>query len=505
MDPPVWADVANKRLACVDLPALPLQLLLQTRPEWGDGPAAVVAEDRPQGSILWINEAARRRRVLPGMSWGAALSLAPKLRAGVVEPAQIDAAVLVLVERLRRYTPGVEPCANEPGVFWLDASGLGHLYPSLTAWAEAVMASMQAARYHAALAVGFTRFGTYAIARGRRGVRLLDSPTAERQAAGAVPLTRLGIEPKVRDALSRLGVCTVEAFLALPPDGLQRRFGADARRLWQLAAGHWRPNLSSAPEQPPVHAVLHLDHPEKNATRLLFLVKSLLPALQHALIDRLEVLSLLHLRLHLEDAPAIDSKIKPAEPTLATVILQDLLRLRLDALALPAAVTDIEVNAEGVPGRHDQLRLGFDRPRRDLDAAAQALARLRTELGDDAVLRACLADGHLPEASFRWQRLERLSAPAPREVGIRTLIRRLEPRPKPLPPQSRHVRDDGWLVQGLTHGSVLRTFGPYILSGGWWAREIHREYQFAETQRGDLLWLYYDRPRRRWYLQGVVQ
>ena len=27
---------------------------------------------------------------------------------------------------------------------------------------------------------------------------------------------------------------------------------------------------------------------------------------------------------------------------------------------------------------------------------------------------------------------------------------------------------------------------------------------FAETQRGELLWVYYDRQRRRWFLQGVV-
>ncbi len=497
--------MAGSRLACVDLPALPLQLLLHGHPDWGDGPAAVVAEDRPQGRILWINEAARRQRVLPGMSWAAGLSLAPKLRAGVVERARVEVAVSELVERLRRYTPGVEPCPNEPGVFWLDASGLGHLHPSLGAWAELVMASLQSARYHASLAVGFTRFGTYAIARGWRGVRLLDSPAAEREATGSVSLARLGIEPKVRDALGRLGVRTVEEFMALPADGLQRRFGADARRLWLLAAGEWRPRLRSAPELPPVHAVLHLDHAERNATRLLFLIKRLLPSLQHTLVDRLQVLSRLHLRLHLEKGEPIETSIRPAEPTLSTTILQDLLRLRLDALELTAPVTDIEVDAEGVAGRHDQLRLGFDRPRRDLDAAARALARLRTELGDDAILCACLADGHLPEASFRWQRLDRLSAPAPREVTLRTLVRRIEPRSRPLPPQSRHVRDDGWLVQGLTHGSVVRTFGPYLLSGGWWRREVHREYQFAETQRGDLLWLYYDRHRRRWFLQGIVE
>ena len=36
-------------------------------------------------------------------------------------------------------------------------------------------------------------------------------------------------------------------------------------------------------------------------------------------------------------------------------------------------------------------------------------------------------------------------------------------------------------------------------------REIQREYYYAETRNGDLLWLYYDRVRRRWFLQGSVE
>jgi protein ImuB len=47
--------------------------------------------------------------------------------------------------------------------------------------------------------------------------------------------------------------------------------------------------------------------------------------------------------------------------------------------------------------------------------------------------------------------------------------------------------------------------GPYVLSGGWWVRPVHREYYYARTERGDLLWVFYDRPRRRWFLQGGVE
>lgn len=52
--------------------------------------------------------------------------------------------------------------------------------------------------------------------------------------------------------------------------------------------------------------------------------------------------------------------------------------------------------------------------------------------------------------------------------------------------------------------------GPYIVSGGWWNRsfpggEVHREYHYARTEDGEILWVYYDRRRRRWYLTGKVE
>ena len=72
------------RTACVDLPAFPLQLLLGRHPDWRGHPAAVVDVDRPHGTILRVNEKARALRIVPGMRYGAALSLAGKLRAAPV-------------------------------------------------------------------------------------------------------------------------------------------------------------------------------------------------------------------------------------------------------------------------------------------------------------------------------------------------------------------------------------------------------------------------------------
>ena len=126
------------RLACVDLPAFPLQLLLKRRPEWAAQPVAVVAEDKPQGLVLWVNEKARQFGVLPGLRYAAALSLAGGLRAGEVAPKEIAGAVDTLTGQLVRFSPEVEPSRHEPGVFWLNGAGLKRLYASPRSWGYAI-------------------------------------------------------------------------------------------------------------------------------------------------------------------------------------------------------------------------------------------------------------------------------------------------------------------------------------------------------------------------------
>ena len=198
-----------------------------------------------------------------------------------------------------------------------------------------------------------------------------------------------------------------------------------------------------------------------------------------------------------------------AEPT-ATLMargrsLVRLVHLRLTSMPPSAPVFAARVWADDVAATREQLAMFAQKPRRDLRAADEALARVRAELGDDAVVRAVLREGHLPEASFGWERLAHVVQAKPSPKLVRPLVRRLHAKPQLLPPQPRQVRDDGWLLSGLEHGAVVRILGPYVVSGGWWAHELHREYHFAELRRGDCLWVFYDRNRRRWFCQGAVE
>src|SRR5690348_1381001 len=101
-----------------------MQLLLRAHPEWRRHPTVVVAHDLPQSPVLWVNHAARESGVVPGLRYASALTLVPGLRAGVMPAVDITRAIDAVAETLRRFSPDVEPSRDEPGVFWMDASGL---------------------------------------------------------------------------------------------------------------------------------------------------------------------------------------------------------------------------------------------------------------------------------------------------------------------------------------------------------------------------------------------
>ncbi len=498
------------RLACINARAFALQLLLRSHPEWRGSPAAVVQEDTPNGRLLWVNEVARRQSILPGMRYATALSLVPGLCAGVVPQPTIQDGLNQVAEVLRRFTPGVEICQDDPGIFWADASGLDWLYPKLVDWASTIHAELATQRFASNIVVGFSRFGTEALARSltRRPVWVAESPVAEQAAVERVPIHRLRLPAPVRDTLMALGVTTTGAFLQLPPAGVQRRFGSEVATLYRQARGEvWSP-IQPQPEITAASQSLALDHSEDNSQRLLFLCKRLLHPVLHCLYDQGEALGALQLDFQLDGGEPVSTEISPAEPTLSAKLLLRLVMLRLDRLAQDGAfatgVTDITVSATGVPAVAEQLQLFAKHPTRDIDAAKQAFAQLRAEFGDQVVVHAELREGHLPEAQFRWVPAGNLELAPPARVHTASLVRRIYRTPRPLPARPKH-EEDGWQLRGRQDTAVDQLVGPYVVSGGWWQCEVHRDYYFARNQDGEWLWVYFDRHRNRWFLHGRVE
>jgi len=63
---------------------------------------------------------------------------------------------------------------------------------------------------------------------------------------------------------------------------------------------------------------------------------------------------------------------------------------------------------------------------------------------------------------------------------------------------------ESFSLNGIFGGPFRDLRGPYILAGGWWHQEIHREYYFAENRAGKILWIYWDKKRGSWFLHGEI-
>jgi protein ImuB len=500
-----------ERLACIDLPEFPLQLLLSRHPEWKRLPAAVVAQDKPQGEILMVSPEARSAGVLPGMRYAAALSLAADLRVAEVPAGEVRIEVRELAGLLRRFSPEVEISREEPGVFWVNAAGLSGLFSSLDHWAHEIRAALTARERRASVVVGFRRFAVYAVARGCAGALVLAAPDEEEAVLRRVPLSVLAIDPRLRDALAKLAIHTLGEFLRLPGAAIRRRFGDEASRLHALASGDTHDPFSPDFPVEPAACTIVPEAPEGDSVRLLFTIGQHLHPLLAILAARREALRELEIRFLLERQEARTDRIRPADPTLDEALVLDLVQLRLEGAPLAASATEIGLTAHGAPATPQQLQLFLEAPRRDLDAANRALARIRAELGEETVVRARLTEGHLPEARFTWEPLSHLPEARPRAGGTPVLVRRHYVRPVPLDMRLRRG-PDGRLIRDLACGPAVRWWGPYVFSGEWRLNSgehdcspIHRRYYFLETQGGDVLWVYYDGFRRRWFLHGHVE
>lgn len=491
-----------KRICCVLLPVLPLQILLRKKPHWRGSPVAVVDDEGPHGRITHLDELAKKSRLRIGMRQVVARDILPNVRTSVVAPEELSQISAELITALQTFSPRVESIQH-PGAFLVDPEGLRSLYGGYRNWAICIHRYLRARNWRSAVTVGFHRHRALAVAMTHDGARVLESPEQERDLSNETPLFSFGLPGEICESLRTLGIETLGDFLAVPAGELHSRFGPSASELHDSFTEGLQLPIQPHVFDEPARISFQIDPPDEDQNRLLFALKGSLHSLLHQARARGESIRALELSLHLERAPVHRERIEPASPTLDLMLLLELIRLRLGETKLQSAVEEVELIAITARASSEQAPLPGHASSRDLDAAHRALARIRAAYGEHSVTRARIREAHLPEASFRWEPIQRAQAgrqASPPEVS--PMIRRVYAKPKPLAarePQRPEVGPCLAKDQAIEH-----MYGPYRVSGGWWKRLVERDYYYAETNHGDLLWLFYDRPRKRWFLHGVI-
>ena len=491
-----------KRACCVLLPMLPLQITLRQKPHWRGAPVAIVDDEGPNGRITHLDAHASKGRLRIGMRQTIARDLLPNLHTAVVPPEEIGEVVRELIQALQTFSPRVEALGHL-GAFHIDPEGLRRLYGGYQNWATSIHRYLRARHWRSAVTVGFHRHRALAVAMTRSGVTIAQSAERERALSNETPLRLFDLPGELCESLSALGIETLGDFLAVPAGELHSRFGAKASALHDLFAEDFQLPIQPHGFDEPARISFQVDPPDEDQHRLLFAIKGALHSLLHQVRARGEAIQSLDLSLHLERAPLHRERVEPAAPSMDLMLLLELVRLRLGELSLPGAVEEVELLANTVRARGEQACLPGHQPRRDMGAAHRALARIRAAYGEHSVTRAQVREAHLPEASFRWEPIQH--APSSNQRGslpISSMVRRVYARPKPLAPREPRAPEAGPSL--AKDHAIEHMYGPYRVSGGWWKRLVERDYYYAETDHGDLLWLFYDRPRKRWFLHGVL-
>jgi len=491
-----------KQISCVLLPMLPLQILLRRKPHWQSSPIAIVDDEGPHGRITHLDTLAKKSRLRIGMRQSIARDLLPTLRTAVVSDEEIAEISAELITSLQTFSPRVE-AIDHPGAFHLDPEGLRGLYGGYRNWATCIYRYLQARQWRSAVTVGFHRHRTLAVAMTDRGVTVLESPEEECERSNETPLGMFGLPGALCESLRALGIETLGDFLGVPSGELHSRFGIEASALHDAFADGLQLPIQPHAFDEPARISFQIDPPDEDQHRLLFAMKGALNSLLHQVHARGEAIQSLDLALHLERSPTHREHLEPASPTLDSMLLLELIRLRLGEAILQGAVEEVELLATTVHARAEQTSLPGHQPHRDMSAAHRALARIRAAYGERSVTMARIREAHLPEASFRWEPTQHARA-SERNVtsSIFSMIRRVYPKPKPLPPREPREPEAGPSLS--KDHAIEHMYGPYRVSGGWWKRLVERDYYYAETDRGDFLWLFYDRPRKRWFLHGVL-
>ena len=481
---------------CINVDRLPLQILLKENPGWGRTPVAVTKEEKPQSPILALNRKARERGLAAGMSYASALSLVPSLRARAVPPDLVAKAKDRIVVLLSSFTPDIEPCSFDNDVLWVSVEGLRSLFASVSLWIENVRGALSAEGFQASVVVGFTRFGTYAIARSRPGARVFASRKEEYALMSRSSIDILPLPQRTKSTLRKLEIRTVQQFVSLPAGETLQRFGKEAGLLRKAILSDDPLPIQSIALKETAPCVRHLDTPLVDLGLLIPHIDELLAIEAGRAEAERSVISGLTLILRTEDGEITTDEIRPAVPTLQTPILRRLIQLRLSARQFSSGVEDVEIRSTRAQPSRRQEEL-FAVRGRDMRAGARAFSAIRARFGNESVTRACVADSYLPERSFRWEPLDRPFLPSPHQrtsdPSRPTAVRRILFTPA----QTRMA------LPGPSGAPE-----PFLVSGSWWCAggkdaPFSRDYSYKDSPTG-ILWLFVDRLTDSSWVQGAV-
>ena len=485
----------------------PAQALLRLRSELHGHPCVVMEGDPPLQQVASLNVKARSLGIVHGMT-KVEVDTFPSVTVLLRSQHEEASAKAVLLECAGCFSPRVED-RSEGGAFLcvLDIAGTEKLFGPPQTLARNLLTRIKALGVIACVAVSHNFHAAIALAQGLlpRAVKVI--PAGEETSTLApLPIAVLDLTENQAETLSLWGIFTLGQLSELPEKELIARMGQAGKHLRQLARGEM-PHLFQPVE--PVFSLderIDLDSSVELLDALMFVVNVILEQLILRATARVLALASVTIRLTLDGGAAHSCTVRPAQPTNDRQLWLKLLHLELQAHPPRAAILSVVLEAE--PGSTSKVQLGLFSPQLPEPARLDVtLARIRALVGDENVGRPVLKDTNQCDSVC----IEPFSIPttAPSEIisgPLRPAMRML--RPAEITFVTLQSQSPKTFVFRDRRYSVERAYGPWRISGDWWASTLWGCEQWdlvARARDGDVLCccLVRDRMQDDWRLVGL--
>jgi protein ImuB len=468
---------------CLHFPDLPLGVFArgETRER-----ATVVSSLSHRPDVVAANDTAKRRGIAPGLSVAAALALDAELSIHLRDERAEAAALESIALWAGQWTPTIS--IDPPACVLAEISGCLNYFGGFDRLRQQIDSGLAELGFSAVVATAPTALAASLFARAGQAIAIEQGDDLARRLA-TLPVALLDHAHAALDMLSGIGAHTLGDVLALPRDGVARRFGQGLLDDIDRARGTLpdaRP-LFVAPER--YQGQIELPSPVEETEALLFAAKRLVTELAGFLQGRGAGVTRLRCDLvHEDERPT--SIVLGLAATRRIEHIMHVLRERLARERLPDRVEAIRLVSEEIAPLAAKDGDFFAAANKDSEAGAQLIERLRARLGEDAVHALALHADHRPELAGGQTTVigRSMTMPATNNRGLSPIWLIAEPRPLGADPAAT---------------SLQLLSGPERIETGWWdGADIGRDYFVGRGTRGEELWLYRDRGGE-WFVHGV--
>ncbi len=490
----------------LELPSLPLQIVERA----GAAPDALVIAEGPgqRPVVACANAAARALGVREGQALAAAKAIAGSLRVIGRDPQAEKETLERLAAWAGQFTPMVS--VEKQGIA-LEVEPSLRLFGGHARLAAAVRQGVRGLGLRAALGVAPTPLAARLFARAAaQGIRARGCLTLAELAArlADLPLFLLDWPQGTLARLADLGILRMRDALALPAEGLARRFGPEiADSLARLVGRVVDPRVPYV-APPRFRSRLELPCEVEGVEALAFALRRMLAEFEGALRGRAAGAQRIALTLEHGRGSRTRVALEFASPEREAEFILAIAREKLARIALPAPTIALVLAADALLARGPRAACWLPGESEQALDRERLIERLAARLGRDRVYGIGLADDHRPEkdwnrgqTTFSKARNSRTPGNSPNEKCGLSPVSRLRPVWLLRRPQRLVVEEGAPQLQG----SLEMVAGPERIESGWWdGDEVRRDYYVASNARGEAFWIFREhRDPSGWYLHGV--